>query len=114
MEMGFCTWAEVTAWDGQWGREDVALLLPVALEREAARKRLTFEATVAAIGSLFSKDGAKPFLDGLSKVTDLVRAEQLRLRGAGAPDPKAAQRAAAAQAVVKGFASIPLRKGRRR
>ncbi len=115
MEMGFCTWSEVVAWDGEWTRGDIALLLPVALERESARKRLTFEATVAAVGSLFSKEGPKEFLAGLAKTHDLIRAEQRRLRGEPAADAKAAQRATAARDLQKGFAAFAAGgKGRRR
>ena len=110
MEMGFCTWAEVMAWDGEWTREDIALLLPVAIEREAERKRSTFEAVLAAVGSLFSEEGAKSFLDGVSNVLKLVRAEQGRQRGEALPDPKVEQRAAAARAIMKGLSGLPMRR----
>lgn len=73
--------AELLDFEGRWDLELIELMLPVAIDLEAKGTQAQYNATVAAVARLFSKDGDKPLIDALQATErDVVRA-QLRARG---------------------------------
>jgi sRNA-binding protein len=99
-----CSIAEVLDWNGQWTRELVELMLPVAWEMENAQRRVTAEAVTAGIAAAFSKKGAASPLKVFQDATDAIRNLQRVARGGGL-DFQAFRRQQAVEAFQKGFAA---------
>ena len=105
---GLGTMTEILDVNGPWSMKLISLMVPRAVEIEAKRAHLNYTSTLAAVGTLFSKDAAGAWnrsqkaversveravaeakgveVDGDQKDVDdfLALAEKL----AGAPDPK--------------------------
>ena len=84
--MRLCTIAEILDWDGQWTRELIELMLPVAWERENAQERSFTKAVFAGIAAAFSKQGWKVSEDNFKAVESKVRGLQRAIRGEATND----------------------------
>ena len=65
----------------------VEMMLPVAIELEARQTRSQYEATVAAVSGLFSKEAPKVLFEALQKTEQDVERAQLLNRGVDIDEP---------------------------
>lgn len=78
---GIATMAEILDPDGVWTSELIALMLPVAIERESEQVMNYFGATLAAISSLAGKEGVDAFADGIESIKAQTRNAAREARG---------------------------------
>lgn len=71
---GLATMSELLQYDGPWSYLLIQLMLPRAVEIEMKAANMNFNATLAAVGSIFSKDAAQKWQAAMNKTAQSVRA----------------------------------------
>lgn len=95
---GLATMSELLAYRGPWSFKLLSLMLPRAVELEMKAANMNFNATLAAVGSLFSKDAAKTWQSAMSATQKSVNAA---VANAGGEDVRPAENAKDIEDLIK-------------
>lgn len=101
--------AEILDPEGVWTSELLALMLPVAIEREAEGVSNYFGATLAAISSLAGGEGVAAFEDGIRAIKEQTRNAARDARGLAPKAEKPARAATDADKMMRVAAKMGLK-----
>ncbi len=84
-DAGYATMDQLLEIEGRWTTDLVELMIPRAVEIRMHRVADQTKATLAALGSMFSKEALEEFNDGVRFMESLLLSEAYEARGLEAP-----------------------------